>query len=55
MEPNQNVQVLIHRQNTLEEIVSDHEKRLRFVERVVGYGLGALGAFKLLYDMIAHK
>lgn len=28
---------------TLAGIVSDHEKRIRLLERVVGYGSGALG------------
>lgn len=24
-------------------IITDHEKRIRFLERTIGYGLGALG------------
>lgn len=27
----------------LTSIMKDHESRLRFIERVVGYGLGAVG------------
>lgn len=32
---------------------SDHEKRLRWLERVIGYGLGGLGAAKFIWDLIA--
>lgn len=27
----------------LSQIIKDHEGRIRFLERIVGYGLGALG------------
>jgi hypothetical protein len=32
----------------LKRITDDHEKRLRFIERVIGYGLGVIGVFKFL-------
>lgn len=38
--------------NVLEKIVSDHEKRLRVLERVLSYGLGAACAAKLLFDLL---
>jgi hypothetical protein len=36
----------------LESITDDHERRLRTIERILGYGLGALGAAKLVYDLV---
>lgn len=40
---------------TLKEITSDHEKRIRLLERIMGYGVGALGAAKLVLDLLLHK
>ncbi len=39
----------------LKEFTSDHEKRIRFLERVIGYGIGILGAIKFLADVIQIK
>lgn len=39
----------------LERVTNDHEKRIRFIERVLGYGLGALGALKFLVDVYMAK
>lgn len=38
----------------LKAAYNDHEVRLRWIERVLGYGLGAIGTFKLLWDTFAH-
>lgn len=34
----------------LDEIVKDHEKRLRFLERIVSYGVGAFALVKILLE-----
>lgn len=36
--------------SSLKEITSDHEKRLRNLERIVGYGVGALALIKFALD-----
>ncbi len=38
----------------VKEMVADHEKRIRLLERIAGYGIGALGFAKLLWDIL-HK
>lgn len=38
----------------VKEMVADHEKRIRLLERIAGYGLGALGFAKLMWDAL-HK
>lgn len=38
----------------LDKLVEDHEKRIRQVERIIGYGIGALGLLKMVWD-VAHK
>ena len=38
----------------IKEMVADHEKRIRLLERIAGYGIGALGFAKLLWDIL-HK
>lgn len=35
----------------LEMITNDHESRIRFLERVIGYGIGALGVLKFVMDV----
>jgi hypothetical protein len=37
----------------LERIGSDHEKRIRFLERTVGYALGAVGAVSAILYLIS--
>ena len=39
---------------SLKEMTSDHERRIRQIERVIGYGLGALGFAKIVWDLL-HK
>lgn len=38
----------------LDKLMEDHEKRIRAIERVLGYGLGALGFAKIVWDVL-HK
>lgn len=49
---------LIERQEKfLEQVVKvtdDHEKRLRLVERIIGYGSGFAGAVVLVIQMLKH-
>jgi len=39
--------------DSLHAITKDHEKRIRTLERFLAYGLGAAGAAKLLFDLLA--
>jgi hypothetical protein len=41
-----------HAVQSLERLTSDHEVRLRFLERVIGFGIGALAVLKLLWDSL---
>ena len=36
----------------LDKLVEDHEKRIRAIERVLAYGVGAAGFAKLLWDLL---
>jgi hypothetical protein len=36
------------------KVTDDHEKRLRILERTIGYGLGFAGAVTLLVTMLRH-
>lgn len=38
----------------LDKLLEDHEKRIRQIERVIAWGLGALGFAKILWDVL-HK
>jgi len=38
---------------TLTKITDDHERRIRFIEKTISYGIGALGALKLAWDAIS--
>lgn len=40
---------------TLEEVGKDHEKRLRFVERLISYGIGAIAVLKIVMDKYGDK
>lgn len=47
--------VTLREQNrTIIDAVKDHERRIRILERVVMYGIGALGALKLASDFMKH-
>lgn len=35
-----------------ERFIQDHEKRIRAIERVIAYGLGALGFLKIGWDLL---
>ncbi len=39
---------------TLSAITSDHESRIRNMERIVMWGAGAMGALKIVWDIV-HK
>ncbi len=39
----------------LERVTNDHEKRIRFLERIIGYGIGAIGVVKFLVDVYLAK
>lgn len=46
MQPDEITEMLTKQEIIIENLTSimkDHESRIRFIERVVGYGLGALG------------
>jgi hypothetical protein len=38
----------------LAESSSDHEKRIRILERFIMYGVGALAMAKFIFDMVPH-
>lgn len=38
----------------LDKLMEDHEKRIRAIERIMAYGLGASAFAKLLWDFL-HK
>lgn len=50
---------LINRESVISErldkVLDDHEKRIRLIERFIGFGLGAIGFGSLLVQILFRK